>query len=263
MDLGLAGKAVLVTGASAGIGEATARAFAREGARLAIVARRQDVLRRVADELRGLGAPDAHALAGDVSLADDVARVVEQARERLGALHVVVANAGGPPSGPFLELTDAQWREGHERTLMSVVRLARAALPIMRRQRWGRIVTVSSVAARQPIDGLVISNTLRAGLAGLARTIANDFGRDGITIHNVLPGFTATARLDELARKVAAQRGTTIDAVKQAWADDAPAGRLAQPDEIAHAIVFLASEAAAYMNGQSVLVDGGLMRAVD
>lgn len=263
MDLGLADKAVLVTGASSGIGEAAARAFAREGARVAIVARRADVLERVATALRAAGARDAHALVGDVSVADDVARVVAQARDRLGALHVVVANAGGPPSGPFLELTDAQWREGHERTLMSVVRLARAAIPIMRAQRWGRIVTVSSVAARQPIDGLVISNTLRAGLSGLARTIANDFGRDGITIHNVLPGFTATARLDDLAKKVAAQRGTTIDAVKQAWADETPAGRLAQPDEIAHAIVFLASEAAAYMNGQSVLVDGGLMKAVD
>jgi len=262
MDLGLANRAVLVTGASAGIGAATARVLAREGTRLVIVARREDALRRLADELTELGAPAAVPLAGDVSVADDVARLVERAHAELGALHVVVANAGGPPSGPFLELTDAQWREGHESTLMSVVRLARAAIPVMREQRWGRIVTVSSVAARQPIEGLVISNTLRAGLAGLARTIANDFGRDGITMHNVLPGFTATARLDELASKVAAQRGTSRDAVRQAWADDTPAGRLAEPEEIGRAIAFLASDASAYMNGQSVLVDGGLCRAV-
>jgi 3-oxoacyl-[acyl-carrier protein] reductase len=263
MDLGLKDKVVLVTGASAGIGRAVAEAFAREGCRVAVSARRQDALDELAGQLRSLGAADALAVAGDVESTDDIAVVHAAVLSRFDALHVLVNNAGGPPEGAFLECDDAMWEEGFRRNILSAVRFTRLALDPMRRQRWGRVVNVSSVAARQPIDRLTISNALRPGLAGLVRTLANEHGAENITFNNVLPGFTATARVEELASALATARGASMDEVKEGWRASIPAGRLAEPAEIARAIVFLASDAGGYVNGVSLPVDGGWLRGAN
>ncbi|GIW70672.1 MAG: oxidoreductase [Planctomycetota bacterium] len=263
MELGLEGRAVLVTGASAGIGRAIAVAFARERARVAVMARRAELLAELCAELRERhGAPQAVPIAGDVGRAEDLKRAVELARAELGALDVAVSNAGGPPPGAFLECTDAMWQQGFERNFLALVRLARLVIPIMRGRRWGRIVHVSSVAAREPIARLVISSALRAGLLGLVRAIAREHAADGIGISCVLPGYTATERLAELAADLASRRGVSPEAIRAGWCAEIPAGRLGTPEEIADAVLFLASERAGYVNGIGLAVDGGLLRSI-
>ena len=258
MDLGLAGRSVIVAAASDGIALAAAERFGAEGARVAICSRDEAKLRAAEQRVRASGAAAVLAEVCDVGDGAAVGRFVEQVAGEFGRVDVCVTNAGGPPAKGFLETTTAEWQRAFELNLLSVVEFARAVLPHMQRAGWGRIVTITSVSVRQPIDGLVYSNAVRAGVPGLVRSLANEFGRYGITVNNVGPGYTATDRLKELGAK----RGGTLEEYFAELGAKTAVGRVGQPGEIADAIVWLASERASYITGQTLLVDGGYARGL-
>ncbi len=262
MLLGLEGKAVLVTGATRGIGRAIAEGFARENARLVILARDRERLDDARGQLLTLGAADVVSVAGDVAIADQLAKAVELSITKFGSLSVVVCNAGGPPAGGFGDCTDAMWDEGYQRTFLPLIRLARLALPHMRMAKAGRIIQVSSVAARQPMERLTISSSFRAGLLGVVRSLAAEVAMDNITVNCVLPGFTRTEHVEELAQTMAQQRGCRVHDVLSQWVAVTPAGRLLEPSEIADAVLFLASERATGITGIGLPVDGGFLRGI-
>lgn len=242
MDLGIAGRVALVTGASRGLGLAAATALAAEGCRVAICGRDSA---RIAEAATSIG---AHPIVADMSAPDGPARAVAATAEALGPVDILVANAGGPVPGGFLDVTEEDWERAVQQNLMGTVRLMRAAAPGMRERGWGRIVTITSRTVREAIDGLVLSNATRAGVAGAVRTLAREVARDGVTVNNVLPGSFATERLVELhgSAEAVAQRGAST-----------PMGRIGQAEELGAVIAFLASDRASYLTGASILVDGG------
>ena len=256
MDLGLTGAPALVAAASKGIGRAVAEGLAREGARVALFARTEADVRRAAEELRAATGAEVLPLAGDV------ARIVAEAAARLGGLRILVTNAGGPPLGPFDAMDDAGWHGAFELNLLSVVRLIRAALPHMRAGGGGRIVNIQSTSVKQPIDGLILSNAIRTGVVGLAKTLATELGKDRITVNTVCPGRIGTERLMSLLRQRAADRGVTVEQARAAEETLIPLGRLGTPEEVAAMVVFLCSEPARYVTGATVQVDGGLVRSL-
>lgn len=242
MDLGIAGKVALVTGASRGLGFAAAAALAAEGCRVAICGR--DTA-RITEAAASIG---AHPIVADMSAPDGPKRAVAKAADALGPVDILVANAGGPVPGGFLDVTEDDWEKAVQQNLMGTIRLMAAAVPGMRERGWGRIVTITSRTVREAIDGLVLSNATRAGVAGAVRTLAREVARDGVTVNNVLPGSFATERLVELhgSAEAVAQRGK-----------ETPMGRIGEACELGAVIVFLASRQASYLTGASILVDGG------
>ncbi|MFN2400166.1 MAG: SDR family oxidoreductase [Gemmatimonadaceae bacterium] len=262
MDLGLSNKVALVAAASRGLGRAIADELAAEGASLAICARGKETLERARDEIASRSGREVLATVGDVSLSADVERVVSATLERYGRIDILVTNAGGPPSGRFETLGRDKWDEAVSLTLHSVVDLTRLVLPGMIERRWGRILNVTSIAAKQPVDNLMLSNSLRAAVTGFARTLANEVAQHGVTVNNILPGYTRTERVEELAEQMAKGGGTTRDAVRAKWEAQIPLGRLGEPREFAALAAFLASERASYITGQSIAVDGGWIRAL-
>ncbi len=249
MNLQIAGKTALVTGGSKGIGYAIAAGLVAEGARVVVSARDQGVLEAAVQRL-GEGGGDVLAVAADVSSAKGVRGLVEATVERVGRVDVLVANAGGPPSGLPSNLDDGAWARATELTLMSAVRLARAVLPGMRERGWGRIVNVTSLSVKQPINDLTLSNALRAAVTAFARTLANEVAAEGVTVNAVAPGYTATERLEELFAD---------DYARARLLASIPAKRFAAPEEVAAAAVFLCSQQAAYLTGQTLVVDGGMV----
>ncbi len=262
MDLGLRGTPALVAAASKGLGRAVAEGLAREGARVAIFARTEADVRLTADEIRAATGAEVLALAGDVMQAADVRRIVGEATARFGGLRVLVTNAGGPPLGLFDEMDDEKWRAAFELNLLSVVRLIRAALPHLRAAGGGRVVNIQSTAVKQPIDGLILSNAIRAGVVGLAKTLATELGADQITVNTVCPGRIDTERLRNLFVHRARSTGVTVEQARAAEAGRIPLGRLGTPEEFAAMVVFLCSEPARYVTGVTVQVDGGLVRGL-
>lgn len=256
MDLGLKGKVALVTAASKGMGRACALAFGAEGARVAMCARGEADLRAAADEVRARTGAEVLAVPADVTRAEDVRRLVASTREAFGGVDVLVANCGGPPRGNLDQVTDEQWYGAFEVSLLSVVRLIREVLPSMRERRWGRILTIQSVSVKQPVEGLLLSNAVRPGVAGLAKTLAPDLGRDNITINVVCPGRIMTDRFLGGAR----QAGLPTEEYVARASRDIPLGRIGTPEEFASVVVFLASERASYVTGVTIQVDGGLVR---
>jgi 3-oxoacyl-[acyl-carrier protein] reductase len=252
MDLRIAGRTALVTGASRGIGFAIAEGLATEGARVVVSSRDVEALEEAAARLRETGA-EVHAVPADVATARGVKALLSATRKLVGDPDVLVCNAGGPPPGLPSTVTDEAWARGFELTLMSAVRLTRGLLPAMRAQRWGRIVNVTSLSVREPVLELTLSNAFRSGVTAFARTLANEVASDGVTVNNVAPGYTATARLESLF---------SDDYARARLLATIPAKRFATPDEVAAAAVFLCSEQAAYVTGQTILVDGGVVGSV-
>lgn len=259
MDLELNGLKVLVTGSSRGLGLAAAREFSKEGARVAINGRDPEKLERVASSLaRETGFP-VHAIAGDVGK-NGAEGVALSAIHAMGGLDILICNAGGPPPGGLESLDDAKWQAGYELTFMSNVRLIRAALPALRNSSHPSVITVTSLSVKQPIPGLLISNSLRAGVIGLTKSLALDLGSEGIRFNSILPGWTETERVVELMSNRADNNGTTMEMEKRNQSAESPFGRMAKPEEFASAVVFLASPKAAYITGVNLPVDGGMLK---
>ncbi len=258
MELGLKGRGVIVAASSQGIGMATAEAFAREGAQVAMCARTEKILHEAADKIRAETKAEVYAEPLDVTDAAAVSRFTEQVAKRFGRIDVCVTNAGGPPAKNFLSIAADEWRKAVDLNFMSVVHLAKAVIPHMQRHRWGRIITITSISVKQPIADLIMSNSVRAAVVGLVKSLSNEFGKDGILVNNVAPGYTATERLQELAGVRALAAGTSPQAIYENWATEIPIKRVGEPKEIADVIVWLASERASYITGQTILADGGI-----
>ncbi len=262
MDLGLSGKVAFVAAASKGLGRAIAEELAAEGADLAICARGEDALAETANSIRRATNRDVLALTGDVSSADEVAELTHRAIAHFGRVDILVTNAGGPPSAKFDEMTGDMWQAAMDLTLMSVVNLTRAVLPGMKERSYGRIINVTSIAVKQPVDGLMLSNSMRSAVTGFARTLANEVAPLGITVNNILPGYTRTQRIEDLAEATATREAITREAAIARWESQIPMGRLGEPREFAALAAFLASERASYITGQSIAVDGGWIKAL-
>ena len=256
MRISFEGRTALVGGSSEGLGLAVARGFATADANVVLCARTEANLEAAAAALAGLGA-DVLAVPTDLTDVDQIDRLAQQALERFGTVDILVNNAGGPPPGRFDELTEGDWRHAIDLTLMSTIELTRRLLPAMRAQKWGRIINVTSTAVKQPVDGLILSNSIRSAVVGWAKTLANEIGPDQVLVNNVCPGYTTTARLGQLADAVAERQGTSSDEVYETWASQVPLRRLATPEEFANAVIFLASDAASYIQGGTLVVDGG------
>lgn len=262
MDLGLTHRVAVIAASSQGLGRASALAFAAEGADVALCARNKDSLEAVASSIRTRFGVRSYTEALDVRHTSAIEQFVRNVAEQFGRLDICVTNAGGPPAKAFLETTDDDWDQAFALNLRSAAAFARAVIPHMQRRKWGRIVTISSVTVRQPQPQLVLSNAVRAGVMGLVRSLANEFGKDGILVNNVGPGYTATERLKELLAIRARASGKSEEQIEQTWVEQIPVGRLGKPEEIADAIVWLASERASFITGQTIVVDGGMYKGL-
>jgi 3-oxoacyl-[acyl-carrier protein] reductase len=262
MEMGLKNRVAIVAASSQGLGRATAEAFAAEGCRLAICARNQQALNAVAEKIRGEYKAEVLAEPFDVTDAGAVRDFVNAVVQKFDGIDICVTNAGGPPAKGFLATTIDEWKRAVDLNFMSAVYFTHAVIPHMQKKRWGRIITITSITTKQPVADLVYSNAVRAAVVGLVKSLANEFGKDGILVNNVGPGYTATDRLKELAHSRSVASGKTEKEIFEGWSADAPLKRLGDPRELADAIVWLASERASYITGQTILVDGGLYKGL-
>jgi 3-oxoacyl-[acyl-carrier protein] reductase len=263
VDLQLAGRVALVNAASRGIGRAIAEALAAEGAVLVISARDEAAISQAAGEIAAAAGTEVLGIAADVSAPGTAERLVAAAVDRFGGLDILVNNSGGPPFGHFADFGDAAWQDAFDLLLLSVVRMVRAALPYLRAGGRGRVINIASTSVKEPIPGLILSNSLRAGVAGLARTLADELAPDQITVNNVLPGSILTDRLRAGSAARAEQAGTHVDDLIRAEVGQrVPLGRVGEPEDLAALVAYLCSTAAAYVTGQTIAVDGGLMRSI-
>jgi 3-oxoacyl-[acyl-carrier protein] reductase len=262
MDLGLTGKAAFVAGASKGLGAATARQLAREGARVALLARDAGRLEATAAEMRAESGAAILALAGDVTSAADVGRAIDETVREFGGLDILVANSGGPPAGGFDDFDDAAWEAAINLQFMSVVRLVRAALPHLRRSATPAVLTITSISVKQPITNLILSNSIRMAVIGLTKSLALDLGAEGVRCNSILPSFTRTDRVQALIEDRARRSGTSFEAEMEKSAAGAALGRMADPAEFGNVAAFLCSPAASYLTGVMLNFDGGLYKAV-
>jgi len=262
METGLRSRVAIVAASSQGIGRATAAALAAEGCRVAMCARNRQTLEAAAQEIRKQSGAEVFAQHFDVTDPGAVHSFVDAVAEKFGAVDICVTNAGGPPVKGFLAASIDEWRKAIDANFLSTVYFAREVIPHMQRKRWGRIITLTSISSKQPVADLVLSNASRAAVVGLVKSLANEFGKDGILVNNVGPGYTATDRLKELARARSASQNKSEDEIFAAWADDSALKRVGQPSEVADTIVWLASERASYITGQTILVDGGAYRGL-
>lgn len=260
MDLGLSGKVALVAGASKGLGRAVAGELLREGCHVGICGRDQGTLDGAIAELSALGAVWGHRC--DLTDTSQARGFVQEALDRHGHVDVLVTNAGGPPPGSFLDFDEQAWIDAFRLNGLSTITLIRQALPSMIERKWGRIITVTSVSIKQPIDGLVLSNGIRMSVVGFGKTLAREVAEHGITVNNVCPGYTRTERVQQLSDRLAEARGVSPGDVQAGWETDIPAGRIGEPRELAAVVAFLASERASYVTGTSLAVDGGYHRGV-
>ncbi|HVA01609.1 MAG TPA: SDR family oxidoreductase [Terriglobia bacterium] len=262
MDLGLKDRVAIVAASSQGLGKAVAEGLAREGAKLALCARTEPALSATAQEIRSKTGVDVLARPIDVTSYEQVRRFVAETAERFGRVDICVTNAGGPPAKTFAETSLEDWQAGVNLNLMSTLYFAREVLPLMQKRHWGRLITITSASVKQPIDNLILSNSIRSAVTGLMKSLSNEYGKDNILVNNVCPGYTLTSRLDELSAKLAKTEGIDPKQVQARWANQVPLRRLGQPEEFANTVVFLASERASYINGVSIAVDGGFVKGI-
>lgn len=262
MDLGLGGRVALVAASSKGLGRAVAEELAAEGVSLVLCARGEQTLRSTADAIAKRHGVPVLPVAADVGKPGEVERVVREGIARFQKIDILLTNSGGPPPGPFESLTPEAWSDATALVLGSVVGFCRAVLPGMKERRWGRILNVTSIAAKQPVDNLMLSNSIRAAVIGFARTLATEVAPFGVTVNNLLPGFTRTERMVELSEVTATKEGVTPDQALARFTAAVPMGRMGEPREFAALAAFLASERASYITGQSMAVDGGWIRSL-
>ena len=262
MNLGIAGKTALVSASSRGLGRAVAEELAAEGANLVMCARHDAALQEAAAAIRDASGVKVIAIAADVSDPEAVERVWNRARDEFGGADILVTNAGGPPAGPFEAHSPSAWSEAIRVNFESVLNMTRLVLPGMKDRRWGRIINITSIAVKQPVDNLILSNSVRAAVTGFARTLANEVASYNVTVNNVMPGYTLTDRISELATANAGQKGSTTESMLHVWESQIPMGRLGTPREFAAMVAFLASERASYTTGSSISVDGGWIRSL-
>jgi 3-oxoacyl-[acyl-carrier protein] reductase len=262
MDLGLKGKVAFVAGASQGLGKAVAMELCREGARVAICGLDDPELPKAVEEIRKATGAEVIGVPADVTDADQAKGFIRKGLEHFGTVDILVNNAGGPPSRTFLEVDDDMWYFGIRLNLMSTILMTREAVPVMMEKKWGRIINMTSISVKQPIDGLILSNTVRSGVVGLAKTLSNELAPYNITVNNVCPGYTMTERVRSLAVVTAEKEGTTPEEIIARWQSTIPMGRLGTPEEFAALVTFLASERAGYITGASIQIDGGWYKGV-
>jgi len=262
METGLRDRVAIVAASSQGIGRATAEAFAAEGCRVAMCARNASTLEAVATSIRQQYKAEVLTEAFDVTDAEAVHRFVENVVAKLGSCDICVTNAGGPPAKGFLAASIEDWRNALDLNFLSTVYFAREVIPHMQKNRWGRIITITSITTKQPVSDLVLSNGVRAAVVGLVKSLANEFGKDGILVNNVGPGFTATNRLKDQAKARSGSSGKSQQEIFDGWAVEAAQKRIGEPREVADTIVWLASERASFITGQTILVDGGAYKGL-
>ena len=262
MDLGLQGKVALVMAASKGLGRAVATELAREGASVVISSRDEETLARTAAEIREETGAEVEPRAADITRAEDIQALVSHAADRFGGLDVLVNNTGGPPAGTFDDFGDEDWQAAFELVLLSLIRAVRGVLPQMRERGGGRIVNIASSSIKQPIENLIFSNTFRAGILGLAKSLSVELAPDGILINTLGPGRISTARSRSMDERNAQAAGVPVEDVRGQFESQIPLGRYGEPEELARVAAFLASPANSYVTGQAILVDGGMVRAL-
>ncbi len=262
MDLGLKDKVAVVAASTKGLGKAAAISLAAEGANVVINGRHKQNLHDAAEDVKGKTGKMPLAIQGDVTQTEDIDRLFEEVIKQFGTVHILVSNAGGPPAGGFNDFNDEQWLSAVDLNLMSTVRLIRKAVPLMQKQRWGRIVNVTSLTVKQPADNLLLSNSVRAAIVGLAKTISRDLSRDNILINNIAPYYVATKRIDYLMEEISAKKGITKEAALQNIVKDIPMGRLGTPEEFGDFVAFLCSERNSYVTGATIQFDGGAYRGM-
>ena len=262
MDLGLKGKTALVAASTKGLGKATAIALATEGANVVVNGRHKQNLHDAADEIKSLTGNTPFTIQADVTKPEDIDRMYEEVVKKFGTIHVLVTNAGGPPAGGFADFSDQQWSDAVELNLMSTVRLIRKAVPAMREQKWGRIVNIVSLTVKQPADNLLLSNSVRASIIGLAKTISRDLAPDNVLINSIAPYYVSTKRIDYLMEQTGARLGITKDEAMRNIVKEIPVGRLGTPEEFGDLMAFLCSERNSYMTGSTIQFDGGAYKGI-
>lgn len=262
MDLGLQGKCAFVAGASRGLGFAAALQLAREGVNVAICSRTEEELHEAARRIREETTVEVITLSGDVTDQEDLDRIFRKIEEHWTRLDILIANAGGPPAGSFDQVEPVQYRAAAELNLQSTVEMVYRAIPLMRRHQWGRIVAITSLSVKQPLDNLILSNTSRAGVVTFCKTVANSVGEDGITVNVVCPGHFKTQRSIDLLESWAEDEGKSTEEIEHERTADVPLKRYGEPGELADVITFIASERASYLTGTAIQVDGGAVKGI-
>jgi len=261
MDLGVKGKVALVCASSHGLGFATASRLAREGAAVVVCGRDAGSVEAARAEIAGTGGK-AIGIPVDLYSADDRVRLIRETEAALGPIDVAVLNTGGPPTGTFESITLEQWQDAYKSLVETVVHLSQLVLPGMVQKKWGRVLAVTSFVARQPADLMALSNSLRSSVIGVMRTLANEYGPHGITVNSILPGYILTDRMRKVARAQAEAKGQPADQAFDRIAANVPLGRLGDPEEFGNLAAFLVSDAASYVTGQAITIDGGLSKGV-
>ncbi len=262
MDLGLKNKVAFVAGGSQGLGKAVALELAREGAKIAICGLEDKSLPEAKEEIDRESGGEVLSIAADLTDAAQATDCVRKTIKRFGSVDILVNNAGGPPGKSFLEIDDQLWEYGFKLNLLSTIILTREVLPLMKQKRWGRIINMTSISVKQPIDGLILSNTIRSGVIGLAKTLSTELAPFNITVNSVCPGYTLTDRVLNLAQATAEKESSTAEAIIKKWTDTIPMGRLGTPAEFAALVAFLASERSSYITGAAIQIDGGWYRGI-
>ncbi len=262
MDLGIKNRVAIVTGSSKGIGKAIAKALSEEGAHVVICSRDMAKLNETASDIEQSTGKKVLAVETDLTKKNDITTLVNRTVQHFGKVDMLINNTGGPPSMVFSETTDMDWNHAVDQLMMSIIHCCREVIPHMKKKSWGRIINMTSFAAKQPQEGLILSNAIRAGILGLTKTLSNEYAADNILINAVCPGWTLTERLSELAKSKAEKTSREYQEIIDEWTRKIPVSRLADPKEIANLVTFLASERASYITGNTVQVDGGYIKSI-